>query len=190
MFSQLSIMEITITTSKILRVLYIIAWIIFVGLCVDAGGYLFNTFYVLFINPEAAKTFWERTDLFSLYNYDHGYFVVITSLITIAGILKAIMFYLIVKLLHDRKVSLAQPFSKAVNGFMFTMCWLAFGIGIFSIWTIDYAGWLAHKGVTMPDLHKQAGGGDVWIFMGVTLFVIAQVFKRGLEIQTENDLTI
>jgi hypothetical protein len=43
----------------------------------------------------------------------------------------------------------------------------------------------------MPDIENmRLGGADVWLFMGVTLFVIAQIFKRGIEIQTENDLTI
>ena len=43
----------------------------------------------------------------------------------------------------------------------------------------------------MPDVQSLGlGGGDVWIFMGITLLVIAKVFKRGVEIQSENDLTI
>ena len=47
------------------------------------------------------------------------------------------------------------------------------------------------QGVEMPDVqHLRIGGSDVWLFMGVILFVIAQIFKRGIEIQTENELTI
>jgi len=43
----------------------------------------------------------------------------------------------------------------------------------------------------MPDVqYLRLGGADVWLFMGVTLFVIAQIFKRGIEIQTENELTV
>jgi hypothetical protein len=43
----------------------------------------------------------------------------------------------------------------------------------------------------MPDAESlHFGGADVWLFMGVTLFVIAQIFKRGIEIQAENDLTV
>ena len=34
------------------------------------------------------------------------------------------------------------------------------------------------------------GGADVWLFMCVTLYVIAQIFKRGIEIQSENELTV
>lgn len=41
----------------------------------------------------------------------------------------------------------------------------------------------------MPDLHYlRLGGADVWLFMGITLLVIAQIFKKGIEIQ--NDLTV
>jgi hypothetical protein len=34
------------------------------------------------------------------------------------------------------------------------------------------------------------GGADVWLFMGVILYIIAQIFKRGIEIQAENELTV
>jgi hypothetical protein len=33
-------------------------------------------------------------------------------------------------------------------------------------------------------------GADVWLFMGVTLYVIAQIFKKGIELQTESELTV
>lgn len=43
----------------------------------------------------------------------------------------------------------------------------------------------------MPDVRQLSfGGADVWLFMGVTLLVIAYMFKRGIEIQSENELTI
>jgi hypothetical protein len=34
------------------------------------------------------------------------------------------------------------------------------------------------------------GGSDVWIFMGITLLVIAHIFKKGIEIQEEHELTV
>jgi len=43
----------------------------------------------------------------------------------------------------------------------------------------------------MPDIHyPRLGRADVWLFMGAALFVIAQIFNRGIEIQRENELTI
>jgi hypothetical protein len=43
----------------------------------------------------------------------------------------------------------------------------------------------------MPSLQElRFDGFNVWLFMGVILFVIAQIFKRGVAIQAENDLTV
>ena len=33
-------------------------------------------------------------------------------------------------------------------------------------------------------------GADVWLFMGVILIIFAMIFKKGIEIQSENDLTV
>lgn len=184
-------MEIKITTTQILKILYVLSWIIFVGLCVEAGGFIFNAFFTSVINRIDAKHFWQQVDLSNLYNYDHGYFLVVTFLMIIVSVLRALLFYLIVKILHDKKLNISQPFNKETGKFIFNVAYLSFGIGLFSWWGVKYAEWFSSKGVTMPDVeHLRFGGADVWLFMSVTLFVIAQIFKRGIEIQTENELTI
>lgn len=54
-----------------------------------------------------------------------------------------------------------------------------------------YTDWLVKQGVKMPDTqHLRLGGADVWLFMSITLYVIAQIYKRGIEIQSENELTV
>lgn len=184
-------MEIRITTSQTLKILYILAWIIFVGVCIEAGGVIFNTFFVMVINPAGAHKFWEGIDLSSLYNYDRGYFFVETLLMCIVGVLRAILFYLIVKILHDKKLNMSQPFSHEVRRFILTVAYLSLGIGLFSRMGVKYAEWFVKNGVKMPDTqYLRLGGADVWLFMAVTLFVVAQIFKRGIEIQTENELTV
>ena len=86
---------------------------------------------------------------------------------------------------------MAQPFSKEVGRFIFKISYVALLIGLFSWWGVKYAEWLVKQGVKMPDIeYLRLGGADVWLFMSVTLFVIAQIFKRGIEIQTENELTV
>jgi len=181
----------TIKTTQILKVLLILSWILFIGVCIEAGGCIFSAAYTLLINPINAAHFWEGNDLSGLYKYDPGHFMAETLLISIAGVLKALMFYLIVKILHDKKLDMAQPFSNEVRRFILSMAALAFGIGLFTHWGVKYTEWLVKKGVSMPDTqHLHLGGPDVWLFMGVILFVIAQIFKRGIEIQTENELTV
>lgn len=43
----------------------------------------------------------------------------------------------------------------------------------------------------MPAIHSlNLEGADIWLFMGVALLVISQIFKRGVEIQDEHELTV
>ncbi|WP_343703871.1 DUF2975 domain-containing protein [Chitinophaga sp.] len=184
-------MEIKIGTKQILMVLYILSWIIFVGICIDAGGFLSNTIYTLAINPEGARSFWPRMDLSDLFKYDRGHFLVLTFFMFVVNLMKAWMFYLIIKILHNKKLNMSQPFNKQVGRFIFDISYLSLLIGLFSLWGIKYAEWLAEKGLAMPDAqHMRLGGGDVWLFMSVILFVIVHIFKRGIQIQQENELTV
>jgi cytochrome c biogenesis factor len=184
-------MEIKITTKQILKVLNIIAWIIFIGLCINAGGYIANTLYSLFYNSAGASKFWENIDFSSLYDFDKGQFFVETFLMIIVAVFKALMFYLIIKNLDSKKINISKPFKKELVLFIQNLSYLAMGIGLFSFWGSGYTKWLVQKGVKMPDINQlDLAGGDIWIFMGITLLVIAQILKRGLEIQEENDLIL
>ncbi len=185
-------MEIKITTSQILKVLEILSWIIFIGLCIEAGSIAVNAFITLAINPNGANNFWEGADYLSrLSSYDYGHFFVVTMTMTIVAVLKAIMFYLIVKLFTDKKLNLTQPFSLDLKRFILNLSYLALAIGLFSYYGLKYSEWLAKQGLETAGLQSlNLAGGDVWLFMAVILFVIAQIVKRGIEIQHENDLTI
>lgn len=180
-------MGITISTRQVLKVLYVLSWIIFIGVCIEAGSCFFNAIFTLAINPKAADYF----HLSGLYQYDRGHFCVVLLLMGIAGVLKAIMFYQIVKILKDKKLDMAQPFNKEMERFVFIVSYLALGTALFSFWGVNYTQWLVQQGVEMPDIQRlHLDGASVWLFMGITLFVIAHIFKRGVEIQSENDLTI
>tara|TARA_R110001592_G_scaffold88961_1_gene261773 strand:- start:3135 stop:3692 length:558 start_codon:yes stop_codon:yes gene_type:complete len=185
-------MEIKITTNQILKVLQVLSWIIFIGLCIEAGGTAFNTIITMFINPLGVENFWEGADyLSSVYNFDQGHFFAITLTMTIVAVLKAIMFYLIIKLFIEKKLTIAQPFSIALRQFIVKQTYLALGIGLFSYFGSKYSMWLTEQGLPMANLESlHIAGADVWLFMVVILFVIVQVVKRGIEIQDEHDLTV
>lgn len=184
-------MEIKITTKQMLQILTVIVWIIFIGLCVDAGAIIFNTIFTFFINPQNANYYWSGADLLTLYHYDNGHFLVITSYMIIISVMKAIMFYLMIKVAHEKKISLEQPFSLSLVRFVSTVAYVAIGIGIFSHMGSKYSNWLVGKSIVMPNMELlNFGGPDVWLFMGVALLVIVQIFKRGIEIQDEHELTV
>lgn len=185
-------MEIKITNNQILKVLEILSWIIFIGLCVEAGSIIVNTFISLFINPDGVKNFWEGADyLSSLYQYDYGRFIVITVIMSIVAVLKAIMFYIIIKLFIDEKLNLYKPFNLELRQLISKLSYLAIGIGLFSQYGSKHAEWLKIEGFRMIDLQVlNLSGADVWLFMAVILFVISHIVKKGIEIQLENELTI
>ena len=185
-------MEIRITTKQVLMVLQIISWIIFAGLSVEAGAILVNTVITLFINPGGVQNFWHGDDyLAALLAFDQSHFVVITVLMNIVAILKALLFYGIIRLFFEKRVSISQPFTNELRRFILLSAYMAVGIGLFSDWGHDFSEGLMGQGMPMADLDAlNLAGADVWLFMAVILFVIAQIVKRGIELQAENDLTI
>ena len=177
-------------TGTILKILYVLSWIIFIGVCIEAGSFIVNAIFAL-ANPAVVTHLWQQVDLSDLFNYDHGYFFVVTLIMSIVAVMKAGLFYLIIKILHNKKVNMTHPFSKEVRRLIFLLSYIALVIGLFSGYGVKYIGWLIKQGVKMPDTHYlRLGGADVWLFMAVILFVIAQIFKRGIEIQSENELTV
>jgi len=184
-------MEIKITTNMVLKVLQLLSWVIFIGLCIEAGGIAVNTFMSLFIFHHA-DNFWEGSVyLARLYQFASNHFVVVTITIVIVAVLKATMFYLIVKLFTDKKLNMAQPFNRELGRFIANLSYLAFCIGLFCYCGAKFTAWLATEGMEKADLQGlHIAGADVWLFMGVVLFVIVHIVKKGIEIQNENDLTV
>ncbi|WP_160717925.1 DUF2975 domain-containing protein [Chitinophaga solisilvae] len=177
-------------TRQVLKVLYVLSWIIFVGLCIVAGGYITNAFFAV-VNPGIVKNLWHEADLSELLQYDTGHFLVEMLIMSVVAVLKALLFYQIISILHNKKINLHQPFSAALKQFTFRLSYTALLIGLFSWSGVNYTEWLIKLGVKMPDIRElRLDGADVWLFMSVILFVIAHIFKRGIEMQTENELTV
>ena len=184
-------MEIKITTRQILNVLKVLTWVLFIGLCVQAGGIIFSTLSSAFITPNVAASFWEGTNLGALYAYDRGYYFALAAISSIVSVLKAVLFYIILRLFTQETLRLERPFTGQLARFMLHATGLTAGIGFFCYYGAGFVEWLAGKGVNMPDTKAlYMDGADVWLLMAVVLFVTGQLIKRGIELQEENDLTV
>ena len=183
-------MEFKIGTKQILRLLHILSWIIFLGLCVETGGIIFNTIYAHF-NPLVARYFWNNADLSALYARDKGYFFALGAIMTIASALKALLFYFIVRMFKDKRFDISRPFHPELTALISRITYCSLGVGLFSYWGAKHVSWFEQGGIEMPGTDQlRIGGADVWLFMAVVLFVIGYVFKKGTELQSENDLTV
>lgn len=175
----------------LLTALNILSWIIFVGLCIEAGGIISNAVYAYFFNPSAANLFWGKFNFSNLYQFDSSQFIVLITLMSIVAVLKALLFYLIIKVFYEKKLNLYQPFNNDLQRLISNMSYSCLGIGSFSYWGVNFTNWLNTKNIIVPKIEQLGfGGADVWLFMFIILFVIAKIFKKGMELQLENDLTI
>ena len=185
------ILYMTKWTDFLLKALHIISWFIFVGVSIDAGGVLSNTIYAIFINAELSSHFWGYIDLSKLYQSNQVLFVILTSIMSIVTVLKAVLFYIIIKIFTDKKINLSNPFTQALGKYLYGITYCALGIGLFSKWGGDLLKWIANQNINMPLIENlKLAGADVWLLMGFVMLVFAIIFKKGIELQSENDLTV
>ncbi|GAB4016495.1 hypothetical protein GCM10028808_45130 [Spirosoma migulaei] len=170
-------------TSQILSVMQIITWIAYIGLCIKTGAILIS-FGVSFVNPEAAKNLYKGLDLDSLRQLNFGYYVCLVSFMVVILMMKAHVFYLVTRILS--KITLANPFKIEVANILEKVSYVLFGTWIVGLLSNAYTSWLLKRTGEIFD----SGATDNFLFMAGLVFIISQVFKRGVEIQSENELTV
>ena len=167
--------------------LHIVAWLIFVGLCIEAGGLIVNFVYSLF-KPEIVKNLYQKLDLSQMYNLNKWVFFSMYSFILFISILKACLFYVVIMLLH--KINLSKPFDTYVAGKIKNMSYYTLSIGLISYIARQTAKSLQHYGFEVDALNQFWADSQAWILMAAVIYVIATIFSRGVELQNENDLTV
>ena len=167
--------------------LYIVAWLIFVGLCIEAGGLIVNFFFSLY-KPEFVQNLYQKLDLSDMYNRSQWAFFGMYSFILVISVLKAYLFYIVVMLMH--KIDLSKPFSISVSEQIIKIAYYTFSIGILSYIARQTAKNLQHRGYAIGNLNQFWADSQAFILMAAVIYIIATIFKKGVEIQNENDLTV
>ena len=167
--------------------LYIVAWLIFVGLSIEAGGLLVNLFCSLY-KPEFVQNLYQKLDLAQMYKDSRLAFFGVYSFILIISILKACLFYTVIRLMH--KMDLSRPFSTFVAGQISQISYYTLSIGLLSYIARQLVNNLMHHGLVPDNLNQFWTDSQAFILMGAVIYIIATIFKKGVEIQAENELTI
>jgi len=171
-------------TTTILYTMNVIFWVIFIGLCIKTGSLLFSYFVSMAINPVASENLNMGLDLSQLYRYDIAqYHIIVWMLIILTG-LKAYIGYWVVKIFMELKIE--KPFSGAVQNIIATISQLALSAGLLAVVAEAYSNWLMKKDVAIP---IDWAPGEILFFAGV-IYIIAQIFTKGMELQSEQELTV
>jgi hypothetical protein len=178
------------TTKKInfvFIILSVVAWIIFVGLCIEAGALIVNFIFSLY-NPGMVDNLYQKMDLSQMYERSKVAYFSMYSFILVIAILKAYLFYILIRL--TSKLNLEKPFSSFVSKQISQISSLTFSIGLISYIAREASKNLQRHGYELDQLDKFWVDSDAFILMAAVVYVIALIFKKGIEIQSENELTI
>lgn len=176
-------------TKLVMSVMNVLFWVIFIGFCIKTGALLVS-FIVSFVNPAAVKNLYMAQDaangfnLSDLYRFNIAHYIGIASFLVILTGLKAYIAYLVIKIALKFKID--YPFDARVASLITKVSYVALEAGILAFIATFYSKGLIKKGVAIPI----DWGGDELLFFAGVIFIIAQVFNRGVEIQSENELTV
>ena len=172
--------ETILTISKILAFMGVIWYSI---LC----GSRLTTLVASFINPEWAKHSYEADlTLFGIREHDTALYVFSMCLTIAVFALKALIWYVVFVLLS--KLKLQTPFSIEVEKKLEIIAYLMLGV-----WIVSTVFWKTCIYYVSTDTGIQLAtnnNGSEYLFMAGMIYIISQIFKRGIEIQEENDLTV
>ena len=175
------------TNNFVFKGLCIVAWVIFVGLCIEAGGLIVN-FVLSLYKPEFVQNLYNKLDLSNMYERSKWAFFSMYGFILVIAILKAVLFYVVIRLVS--KIDLSKPFNSYVSSQISQMSYYTLSIGLLSYIARQSANYLMHRGFITDNLNQFWADSQAFILMAAVIYVIATIFKKGIAIQNENDLTI
>jgi large-conductance mechanosensitive channel len=170
-------------TSQLLSIMKIIFWIVFIGLLIQAGA-LLTTYTMSLFNPEVSKDLYLGLDLSALQEWSTYQYTNHISFLVGFLLIKAYIAFLVIKIFS--KMDLRNPFTEAVSVQLSKISYVAVTAGLLAYIAQGHTKWLVKSGM---DLSENWGSG-AFLFLAGIIFIIAQIFKRGIELQTENELTI
>ena len=88
------------------------------------------------------------------------------------------------------KLNLVKPFNVEIADLIQKVSLEAFTIAIVGLIANQYTNRLIQSGYEVNFVEKYWNDTSAFLMMAAIIFVISQIFKKGIEIQNENDLTV
>ena len=171
------------STGAILKIMNVLAWLAFAGFCTKAGALLIS-YGVSVHNPNAAKNLYMGMNFSSVYQYDFVEYTISLMMYVVVLILQAYTAFLVTRVLG--KIKLSNPFTIEISKRLENISYVILLTWVATVITNGHMAWLAKK---IPGIVENVVPGDYLLVAGI-VFVFAQIFKKGVEIQSENELTV
>jgi hypothetical protein len=171
----------------ILNALCVVAWLGFIGLCIETGALLVNYIYSLF-KPEVVQNLYLKLDLSDLHTRNRAHFTRLYIFALAISGLKAYLFYLVIDIFT--KLNLVKPFSEDIARLITRISHQALAIFVLSCVAYLYTQHLMDENYHVAGIERYWNDREAFLMMAAINYVIAQVFYKGLELQNENDLTV
>jgi hypothetical protein len=169
-------------TKKLLKIMHVLAWLVFVGLLIRVGT-IITTYFISIGNEQAAGNLFDKVDLSKYYNYSFIQYSLIVGYKVFVFTIEAYIAFLITKLLS--KLNLEAPFNTKVQILMQKISY-----SIFYLWIIAMVHNTHVQFIGLRYKFPMELFSSDFIFLAGIIFIFAQIVKRGIELQSENELTI
>lgn len=173
----------SLRTKQILSIMQVLTWIAFIGLLINAGAIL-TSYIVSCIYPEASKNLYMGLNLHILSQANFWDYTKSVSFMVVLLCMKAYVSFLVIKALSQ--VNLQNPFNLEVVQIIEKISYVLVGICLMGILSNVHSDRLLKS----TGINQEEFAVEEFIFIAGLVFIISQIFKRGVEIQAENDLTV
>lgn len=173
-------------TEIILIVLKYLALLGAIGFSIECGAQV--VFFVASLTHPgmAPKIYKANVEWLHVKDFNLWYYSIGMTLVILISLFKATVWYLIFGLLQ--KIQIRTPFSMAVTKRLEILAYLLLLIWIVSAMILKtYSHYLSAE----SGIHFQiVESADEYFFIAGIVYIISQIFKRGIEMQEENQLTV
>jgi hypothetical protein len=180
-------------TEKILNVLRIIAWIGYVGWLIIFGILIIMTFFG-FLNFDSEFAKWPKISIqaseITLKIFQKKYpiqFIAFLGLVILETFLVLKIWEVAKNALTD--INLKKPFSYATAAMIEKISFLIFSIWLLELVQTAYGRYIQ---TLFNDITEKFSLSTEfsYLFISGIIYLISQIFKRGVELQEENELTV
>jgi len=170
-------------TEQILEVMKILAWVAAIGYAIEAGVILIS-YGMSCVNPEGAKNLYKGLNFYDLMRFSFWHYTLSVSFMVLLSAMKSYVWFLVISTIS--KINLLNPFKMEVAQKLERISYVLFGTWLVAMLAGAQTAWVMQ---ITGKLYGNWVSGE-FIFIAGLVFIISQIFKRGIEIQSEIDLTV